>query len=85
LGRKSELFLAYVWHLLTLQPAGEAGILLTNGGPNVFHIFGYGRSVLALSAHWSQINDWSIRADAHLDAVNHQQVRWSAGCRVFAC
>jgi hypothetical protein len=82
LGYESELFLAHIWHLLILQPAGEEGILLTDGYANVFHVRVAFTGLLALGASWK--DGWEINADTRIDAVNHQIVRWRAGCRVFS-
>ena len=82
LGFGSEVFLAHVWYLLTLQPAGEEGVLLTSGRGNAFHVGVPGTGIVAVGVRWN--DGWNVEADSRIDAVNHQAVRWYAGCRVFS-
>lgn len=58
---REETKLAHLWHLLTLQPNGEKGTLLTNGYANIFYIRGTENILWAVVAYWYG-DEWNLCA-----------------------
>ena len=70
--------LAYLWELLTKQPNGEEGMLLTNGHANIFYIRDTDDTPWVVSADWRSIG-WCVGA---LSALSPDG--WDEGDQVFA-
>ena len=75
-----ETKLAHLWHLLSLQPKGEAGTLLVNGWANIFYIRDAEDFLWAVGAHWlASSREWNLRASS----VEYPG-GWRAGYFVFS-
>lgn len=73
-----ETKLADVWCLLSRQPNGEPGVLLTNAIPNIFYVRDSDDALRAVDAVWAGAG-WEIGASA-IDG-SHQ---WPSGSQVIA-
>lgn len=73
---REETKLAHLWYLLTLQPNGKAGALLTNGSANIFYIRDTENILWAVCAYWFG-DEWSLGASS----VGNPN-GWSEGHRV---
>jgi len=60
LGTGYALKLGHIWQLLKNQGHGEAGPLITNTWPNVFHIETNDGTILPVSAQWWGYGVWTI-------------------------
>jgi hypothetical protein len=78
LGIRDETKLGDLWCLLSLQPKGESGTLLTNAVPNVFYIRDIDGNLGAVDAVWGGAG-WEIGASS-LDAPT----QWLTGRRVIS-
>lgn len=78
LGDRAETTLAYLYELLSKQPNGESGALLTNGYANIFYIRGTDNNFWAVGAFWDG-DGWSVRASSVEDPYC-----WNDGDRVFS-
>ncbi|HEY4497511.1 MAG TPA: hypothetical protein VJC20_02020 [Candidatus Paceibacterota bacterium] len=74
-----ETALSYLWELLTKQPNGESGVLLTNGYANIFYIRSAAGTLWAVYASWND-DGWYVNAYS----VEYP-LRWNAGGQVFSC
>ena len=73
--QREETFLAYFYELISKQPNGEAGPLLTSGYTNVFYIRDVKNIVWAVHAYWrSGDRGWNVNADSVTDPNE-----WHAG------
>ncbi len=63
--------------LIDLQPNGEAGRLLTNGVPNLFHVVGESKILFVVSVSWGK-GRWCV-----VPWYPGESGRWAADCRVF--
>ena len=62
---REETKLAHLWHLLTLQPNGENGTLLTNGSANIFRIRDTEGTLWVVDAFWrSGRRGWRLGASS---------------------
>lgn len=75
---KVETSLAEVFHLMSLQPAGEEGALLTNGWANIFYIRGVDRVLRVVRVRWCR---WSWEVDTYSTSDPDE---WRTGFRVFS-
>ena len=72
-------FVAVVRDLISRQPRGERGILLTNGDANIFHVQPEDGPVVAVRGRWRVgLGGWSLRA------YGRDDVRWLKGHCVFS-
>ncbi|MEA2793322.1 MAG: hypothetical protein QOI87_702 [Bradyrhizobium sp.] len=78
LGIHDETKLGDLWCLLSLQPNGESGTLLTNAVPNVFYIRDIDGNLGAVDAVWGGAG-WEIGASS-LDAPT----QWLTGRRMIS-
>jgi hypothetical protein len=78
LSTHDETKLGDLWCLLSLQPNGEPGTLLTNAVPNVFYIRDIDGNLGAVDAVWGGAG-WEIGASS-VDAPS----QWLAGRRVIS-
>lgn len=78
LGNRAETTLAYLHELLSKQPNGEDGVLLTNGYANIFYIRGTDDNFWAASAYWCG-DGWGVYAYS----VGYPR-GWDAGSAVFS-
>lgn len=75
---KRHEFCAYMAHLVSLQPNGKAGILLSDGRANIFLVEDVNGVVRTVSVYWySYSRRWGFGADEF-------DYRWRDGYRVFA-
>lgn len=73
-GQKvAETTLSAIFHLMSLQPNGQKGVLLTNGYTNIFYVGGR-----AVCCRWDG-DGWDVNAS---EVTN--PFRWSADYRVFS-
>jgi hypothetical protein len=78
LGDKAETTLSAIWELLTKQPNGESGVLLTNGYANIFYVRDAKGVLWAVSAGWHG-DGWSV------DAYSVEApLEWYEGYLVFS-
>ncbi len=77
-GDKAETTLANIWQLLTKQPNGESGTLLTNGYANIFYVRDAKGVLWAVGAYWYS-GGW--RVDAY--SVESPD-EWHGGDQVFS-
>lgn len=75
---KVETKLVHVFHLLSKQPNGEAGLLLTNGYVNIFYIRNKNGTLCAVFAFWDGVG-WFLRAYSVVDPD-----RWDDGGYIFS-
>lgn len=74
LGHEYAMKLGHVWQLLKNQGHGEAGPLITNTWPNVFHIqTGNGR-ILPVSAQWWGYGVWTMNGGYPSDTSTYLNV-----------
>lgn len=78
LGNRAETTLAYLYELLTKQPNGEDGVLLTNGCANIFYIRGADDVLWAVSAYWRS-GGWYVYANSVEDPDG-----WFVGNVIFS-
>lgn len=76
---KAETSLAEVFHLMSLQSAGEYGALLTNGYANIFYVRDAGGTLRVVVVYWNG-DGWGVNADS-----TSSPGEWYAGRRVFSC
>ncbi len=77
---REETALAHFYELLSKQPKGEDGTLLTNGNWNIFYIKDTNGKLWAVHAVWdSSYGGWYVRA-----LSVEYLYGWSAGHRVFS-
>lgn len=79
LGTKAATSLTQIWELLTRQPSGESGSLLTNGFANIFYVRNAAGVLWAVGAGWGG-GGWGVDARS----VGGPR-RWGAGGQVFSC
>ncbi len=75
---KAETSLAEVFHLMSLQPNGEEGVLLTNGYANIFYVRDLSGVLRVVFVHWSGYG-WRVRA-----GEVSRPVPWGGGDQVFS-
>lgn len=74
LGQEYAMKLGHVWQLLKNQGHGEAGPLITNTWPNIFHIqTGNGR-ILPVSAQWWGYGVWTMNGGYPFDTPTYLDV-----------
>lgn len=73
---REETKLAHLWYLLTLQPNGKKGALITNSYANVFYIRDTENVLWAVIARWRG-GEWYLSASSVGDPD-----RWDGGDRV---
>ncbi|MEY4602542.1 MAG: hypothetical protein RL292_483 [Candidatus Parcubacteria bacterium] len=78
---KAEVFLAEMFYLMSLQPSGEEGILLHNGGVNFFYIRDVSGVFRTIRLLW-QDSGWGIHAIRPLDPLNLPT--WNEGSKIFS-
>ena len=67
--------------LITKQPKGEEGDLLTNGYANLFYVKGKAEQVFVVHVHWFAGNrEWYVNAWKLVE-----NDRWYSGHRLFSC
>lgn len=72
--------LAYLHELISAQPNGESGLLLTDGKANIFYVLDAKGSLWAVRARWcSGSRGWVVSAGSVTDPDG-----WLAGCQVFS-
>jgi hypothetical protein len=65
LGNTAETSLAHFWYLLTQQPNGETGTLLTNGSRSIFYIRDANSVLWTVYTYWYDgYGGWSVYADS---------------------
>lgn len=75
-----ETKLAYLYELVSRQPNGEAGPLLTDGGANIFYIRDAKGQVWTVRAYWGSAHrEWVLRAYSVANPVE-----WFAGNQVVS-
>jgi hypothetical protein len=74
-----EVSLSTLWYLLTLQPKGESGALLTNGYANIFYIRDVKNTLSAVLCNWDSDDGWSVEASPVADPYG-----WAADDQVFS-
>lgn len=80
LGDTAEISLAHLWYLLSLQPNGEPGFLLTNGYANIFYIRDASGILWAVRADWDAgYGHWGVEAYSVSGPDG-----WSAGRQVVS-
>ncbi len=79
LGSKAETSLFHFWYLLSQQPNGEPGVLLTNGYTNIFYIKDVNDTRWAVRADWYTVHGWRVIADSVGGPDG-----WGAGNQVFS-
>lgn len=80
-AEKAETHLAQMFYLMSLQPHGENGILLNDGGVNFFYIKDITGTLRTIRLLW-QDGGWGIHAIRPLDPLNLPI--WNAGSQVFS-
>jgi predicted metal-dependent peptidase len=78
LGDKAETTLSAIWELLTKQPNGESGVLLTNGYANIFYVRDAKGVLWAVGARWSS-GGWYVCASSVEGPGG-----WNEGSQVFS-
>ncbi|MFC0241455.1 hypothetical protein [Rhodopseudomonas telluris] len=78
LGDRGEVTLGELWCLLSLQPNGEQGALLTNAIPNLFFVRDREEKLWTVDVVWGGPG-WEIGASA-IDGDR----RWEAGAQPFS-
>jgi len=77
---REETTLAHLYELLSKQPKGESGVLLTDGRVNIFYIKDANRNFWAAYAYWYAADGgWSVGAGSVGNPVE-----WDEGRRVFS-
>jgi hypothetical protein len=79
LGDRSEVALARVYQLLSKQPNGEDGPLLTDNNASMFYIRDSMKNLWVIDAYWLPPNGWYVDASS----VNYP-VEWYGGDLVFS-
>jgi hypothetical protein len=79
LGNTAETSLAHLWHLLTQQPIGEPGTLLTDGSWNIFYIRDVNGVLWTISVDWYHSHGWCLNARSVGNSDG-----WRAGRRVVS-
>lgn len=77
---KSEVTLAEMFYLMSLQPSGEEGILLNDGGVNFFYVRDISDVLRTIRLLW-QDGGWGIHAIRPLDPLNLPL--WNEGSQIF--
>lgn len=80
-AEKVNVFLAEMFYLMSLQPYGEEGVLLNNGGVNFFYIKDTSGTLRTIRLLW-QDGGWGIHAIRPLDPENLPV--WNEGSMVFS-
>jgi hypothetical protein len=80
-AENAETHLAHMFHLMSLQPHGEAGVLLNDGCVNFFYIKDTTGTLRTIRLLW-QDGGWGIHAIRPLDPLNLPI--WKEGSRVFS-
>ncbi len=75
---KAETTLTEVWYLMSLQPNGEAGVLITNGWANIFYVPDSAGVLRAVGVYWLG-RGWIVNA---FEVSNPDS--WDEGDRVFS-
>ncbi len=75
---KAEVSLAEIFHLISLQPKGEEGDLLTSGYANIFYVRGVNNVLRVVRVYWYG-GRWYVRA--HETSYPHE---WYDENRVFS-
>lgn len=78
--KNAELFLAEMLYLMSLQPKGENGVLLNDGGVNFFYIKDASGVLRTIRLLWQE-GGWGIHAIRPLDPQNLPV--WNTGSQVF--
>ena len=79
-AQREETTLAYLYELLSRQPKGESGVLLTNGYATIFYIKDANGKLWAVGVGWdSRYGEWHVRADS----ITYPD-EWHGGYRVFS-
>ena len=79
-AQREETTLAYLYELLSRQPKGESGVLLTNGYATIFYIKDANGKLWAVRVYWrSYYGEWCVGADS----VAYPD-EWHGGYRVFS-
>jgi hypothetical protein len=79
LGERSEVTLVRVFQLLSKQPKGEDGPLLTDNNANMFYVRDSMKNLWVIDAYWLPPNGWYVDASS----VNYP-VEWYGGDLVFS-
>jgi len=78
--KDASKFCSTLASMISQQPRGEEGDLITNGNANIFYVCGKNNEVFAVSVHWfSDDRGWAVYACRLVDC------QWSAGVRAFSC
>jgi len=78
LGDAQETSLAEIFHLMSGQPNGESGVLLTSGYTNIFYVRDINGELRAVDVHWDG-DGWIVIADS---VANPGE--WHGGNRIFS-
>ncbi len=77
---RAETALAHLFHLLSLQPNGGSGTLLTNGYANIFYVRDERKNLWAVYAFWSAADGgWNV----FVFSIEHPN-EWSVGNQVLS-